>query len=128
MEKDKNISIVIEKTNTGFSAYAKDYPVFTTGETLEEIAKNCIEAFELFYEDEHKKIKVENFDFEIDLVQLFKYYKFINANQLAKKIGMNPTLLSQYAKGHKKASKKQTNKILNGFHAIGLELTELQPV
>jgi hypothetical protein len=30
MATKKNIAVIIEKTGTGFSAYAKDYPVYTT--------------------------------------------------------------------------------------------------
>jgi DNA-binding transcriptional regulator YdaS (Cro superfamily) len=50
----------------------------------------------------------------------------INAKFLAKKIGMNPTLLSQYVQGRKKPSETQTEKILAGIHQIGKELTEIQ--
>ena len=38
---------------------------------------------------------------------------------------MNPTLLSQYVKGHKKPSENQTEKILAGIHQIGQELSEM---
>ena len=61
--------------------------------------------------------------FEIDFEQFFKYYKVLNAKFLAEKIGMNPTLLSQYVQGHKKPSDKQTQKILAGIHQIGQELS-----
>jgi transcriptional regulator with XRE-family HTH domain len=49
----------------------------------------------------------------------------INAKFLAKKIGMNATLLSQYVQGRKKPSDQQTNKILDGIHQIGRELSEI---
>jgi hypothetical protein len=38
---------------------------------------------------------------------------------------MNPTLLSQYVQGHKKPSAKQTEKILDGIHKIGQELSDV---
>ncbi len=47
----------------------------------------------------------------------------INVKFLAEKIGMNPTLLSQYVQGHKKPSDKQAEKILSGIHQIGYELS-----
>lgn len=49
----------------------------------------------------------------------------LNSKFLAEKIGMNPTLLSQYVQGHKKPSEIQTEKILSGIHQIGQELSEL---
>jgi DNA-binding transcriptional regulator YdaS (Cro superfamily) len=49
----------------------------------------------------------------------------INAKFLAKKIGMNATLLSQYVSGTKKPSSKQTEKILRGIQQIGQELSEI---
>jgi transcriptional regulator with XRE-family HTH domain len=49
----------------------------------------------------------------------------LNANFLAERIGMNPTLLSQYVRGVKNPSEKQTKKIIQGIHAIGKELADL---
>ena len=65
------------------------------------------------------KISRDNIKFEIDFKQFFQYYKVLNARFLADKIGMNPTLLSQYVQGHKKPSETQTKKILYGIHQIG---------
>jgi transcriptional regulator with XRE-family HTH domain len=79
----------------------------------------------LYFEDEEIEIKRDNLKFEIDFKQFFEYYKILNASLLAQKIGMNPSLLSQYVHGHKKPSKKQTEKILYGIHEIGQELSDI---
>ncbi len=121
----KKISIIVEKTNTGFSAYSTEYPIFTTGRTIPELIDNALEASSLYFEEEHIGVKLENLKFEIDFKQFFQYYKVLNSKFLADKIGMNPTLLSQYVQGHKKPSDKQTEKILNGIHQIGRELSEI---
>ena len=92
----KKIKMVVEKTETGFSAYAEDYPVFTTGKTVPELINNAYEAVQLFFEDDNYKINPENIKFEIDFKQFFQYYKVLNSKFLAEKIGMNSTLLSQY--------------------------------
>jgi len=55
----------------------------------------------------------------------FKYYNVLNAKFLAHKIGMNPTLLSQYVNGRKKPSEAQAEKIIQGIHQIGNELSEI---
>ncbi|MCF8232570.1 MAG: helix-turn-helix transcriptional regulator [Bacteroidales bacterium] len=123
MKLKKKINIIVEKTDTGFSAYAEDYPIYTTGINVPELLNNALEATQLYFDDDH--LSHDDLNLEIDFKQFFKYYRFLNANFLAKKIGINPTLLSQYINGHKRPSKKQTQKILDGIHEIGQELTEI---
>jgi len=119
----KKIILTVEKTDTGFSAYAEDYPIFTTGKSIPELINSAYEATEFYFEDETVKVNPNDIRFEIDFKQFFKYYKVINAKFLAEKIGMNATLLSQYVSGTKKPSPKQTEKILSGIHQIGQELS-----
>ena len=121
----KKIKMVVEKTETGFSAFSEEYPVYTTGRTITELIDNAYEASNLYFEDQNIQISHENLKFEIDFKQFFQYYKVINSKFLASKIGMNPTLLSQYVQGHKKPSESQTEKILSGIQQIGKELSEI---
>lgn len=48
----KKISIIVEKTETGYSTYAEDFPVYTVGNNLEELNSNMLEAINLYCEDE----------------------------------------------------------------------------
>ncbi len=121
----KKIKMIVEKTDTGFSAYSEDYPIFTTGKTVSELINNAYEAAKLFFEEESKKLNHESIKFEIDFKQFFQYYKVLNSKFLAEKIGMNPTLLSQYVQGRKKPSESQTERILTGIQQIGRELSEM---
>lgn len=121
----KRIKIIIEKTETGFSAFTEDYPIFTTGKTITELQNNALEATQLYFDEQEEKITMEKLKFEFDFQQFFQYYNVINAKMLAQKIGMNATLLSQYVSGKKKPSDIQTEKILTGIHQIGQELAEL---
>ena len=121
----KNIKMILEKTNTGYSAYAEDHSIFTSAENMPELLNNAQEAIDLYFEEEPERSSYHVI-FEIDFVQFFKYYKVLNAKFLAEKINMNPTLLSQYVRGHKKPSKKQSEKILKGIQQIGHELSEIQ--
>ncbi len=120
----KKIKIIVEKTDTGFSAYSEEYPIYTTGRTVPELINHAYEACWLYFEDKYQ-ISHENLKFEIDFTQFFQYYKVLNAKFLAERIGMNPSLLSQYVQGHKKPSENQTEKILTGIHRIGQELSEM---
>lgn len=122
----KKIASKVEKTKTGFSAFAVDYPVFTTGKTISELTKNLTEALNLYFEDDGIKVEEKNISLEIDLKQFFQFYRVINAKFLASRIGMNPALLSHYVQGRKKPSVTQTEKILNGIREIGKELSDLR--
>jgi predicted RNase H-like HicB family nuclease len=121
----KKIKMIVEKTDTGFSAYSVDYPIYTTGKTIIDLINNAYEASNLYYADEMITVTPQNLKFEIDFQQFFQYYKVINSKFLAEKIGMNATLLSQYVTGHKKPSELQTEKIIMGIHQIGQELSEI---
>ena len=120
----KKIKIIVEKTETGFSAFSEEYPIFTTGRTVPELLDNTYEATQLYFEEKYE-VSPGNLKFEIDFAQFFQYYKVLNSKFLAEKIGMNPTLLSQYVQGRKKPSDSQTEKILSGIHQIGQELSEM---
>jgi len=121
----KKIKMIVEKTDTGFSAFSEEYPIYTTGRTITELMNNALEAANLNFEEDNIIITQENIKFEIDFKQFFQYYKVLNARFLADKIGMNPTLLSQYVQGHKKPSEAQKEKILYGIHQIGQELSDI---
>ncbi len=121
----RKLSFIIERTDTGFSVYSDKYPIYTTGRNISELFTNVLEASNLFFEDQGIEIKPHNINLEIDLKQFFTYYRVINAKFLAERIGMNETLLSQYVKGHKRPSKKQTERILMGIHEIGKELSDI---
>lgn len=122
---DKKIRLIVEKTDTGFSAYSNDYAVFTTGRTIPELINNSLEAVKLYFEEQAILITHSDLKFEIDFKQFFQYYKVLNSKFLATRIGMNPTLLSQYVQGRKKPSSAQTEKILTGIHQIGQELSDI---
>jgi len=114
-----------EKTEGGFSAFSESEPIYTTGRTIPELINNALKATTLYFEDEDILITHDNLKFEIDFKQFFQYYKVLNSKFLADKIGMNPTLLSQYIQGHKNPSESQKQKILTGIHQIGKELSDI---
>jgi hypothetical protein len=122
---NKKIKMIVEKTETGFSAFSENYPVYTTGRSITELIDNAYEATNLYFVDQDVQISHKNLKFKIDFKQFFQYYKVLNSKFLADKIGMNPTLLSQYVQGHKKPSESQTEKILSGIQQIGKELSEI---
>lgn len=121
----KKINIIVEKTESGFSGYSEEYPIFTTGRNVPELIDNALESVQLYFDKKYEATH-ENLKFEIDFAQFFNYFKVLNSKFLAEKIGMNPTLLSQYVQGHKKPSVNQTERILSGINQIGQELSEIK--
>jgi predicted RNase H-like HicB family nuclease len=121
----KKLAVKVEKTKTGFSAFAVDYPVFTTGKTMSELSNNIVEALNFYFEDDGIEVGEKDVKLEIELKQFFQFYRVLNAKFLADRIEMNPTLLSQYVQGRKKPSSVQTEKILRGIREIGKELSGL---
>lgn len=116
------IKMVVEKTRTGYSAYAEKLPVFTTGRSLDELKSNVLEAVNLYYEKQGKRVTENDLNITLDLPQFFEFYKVINAKALSARIGMNQSLLAQYIKGIKKPSAAQTDRILKGVQQVGREL------
>ncbi len=126
--KKGTINATVEKTDTGYSAYVEHYPVYTTGRTATELLENLTEAMNLYLEDQNQFVSQPNIKLNFDFKLFFQYYRVLNAKYLARRIGMNPTLLSQYVQGKKRPSPNQADKILNGIHEIGKELSELNLV
>ncbi|MBK9106812.1 MAG: type II toxin-antitoxin system HicB family antitoxin [Saprospiraceae bacterium] len=128
MKKIEKVGIVIEKTRTGFSAYSEKLPIYTTGKNLAELIGNAYEATELYFEDKKNNSPKFVIRYTIDFKQFFQYYRVLNAKVIAEKIGMNPTLLSQYVQGKKNPSQQQTERIINAIHEIGIELSTINLV
>lgn len=120
------INMIVERTKTGYSAYAEKYAVYTVGSSLEELKANILESLNLYFEAEGKTITEKELQINLDLPQFFDFYKVINAKALSERIGMNQSLLAQYIKGNKKPSPTQTQRILKGVQQIGSELAAIR--
>jgi len=120
------VKFIVEKTNTGYSAFVDDLPVYTTGTHMAELKANMLEAFNLYQaETGGRLISPNELSIKFDLPQFFEYYKpVINGKGLAKRVGINEKLLNQYVNGVKVPSEKQTQKILDGIKGLGKELLD----
>lgn len=61
----KKFRVIVEKTSTGYSAYADEYSVFTTGKDMKELIKNAVEAFNFYFEEAGAKISVSERNLEL---------------------------------------------------------------
>ncbi len=130
MKKVKSkFDINVEITDTGYSAYliiSEGESIFTTGENIDELLKNLVESINFLFEEKEQYIDRENLTLNLDFKQFFEFYKVLNAKYLAERIGMNPSLLSQYINGKKLPSEKQKVKLIHGLNSIGQELMQLK--
>lgn len=125
----KKIKVIVEKTATGYSAYADRYPVYTTGDTVSELKKHLIEALNFYFKETGERINlsVKNLVLVFSISSLFEIYP-INAKRFAEISGINYTLLAQYIQGRKRPSEKQAEKIIEGLQEVGKELSKVQLV
>lgn len=125
----KKIKVIVEKTTTGYSAYADRYPVYTTGDTVAELKKNLVEALNFYFKETGERINlsISNLVLVFSISSLFDIYP-INAKRFAEIAGINYTLLAQYIQGRKRPSEKQAEKIIEGLQEVGKELSKVQLV
>lgn len=124
----KHYIFIVEKTDTGFSSYAKDENIHavTVGASISEIKSNALEALNLLFEHQGKRtVSAKCIIIQLDIAQVFNYFE-INAKAFSHRIGMNPQLLNQYINGTKEPSHKQVSKIAEGLKQFGKELVEIE--
>lgn len=134
--KKKIVTAVIEASKTGFGIYSDELPGITGyGKSVQEAKADLISAIEdvlnSFKEDGTKPMKELNngsleFVYKYDIESLFKYFGMLDATNLARKIGLNPSLLRQYKSGITLAGPKQKERIEKGLHALGKELLNVR--
>ena len=120
----KKLTIIIERNKDGYWGQIKEYPeVFCHGTTISEIQSNAEKGLAIYLEEiEGKEIKKPGFELVVDLQEFFRINDFINITKLAKRTGMNTSLLRQYAKGIKFPSVEQVKRIEKTIKEIGAEL------
>lgn len=50
------IEMIVERTKTGYSAYAEKYPVYTVGDNLEELKIDMLEALNIYFKERGRTI------------------------------------------------------------------------
>ena len=130
MEKRK-VKAIISKSKTGFTIMMEGFDLaMSYGDTLEE-AKKDFEKFPQEYieiskeagKDVPPELNDGNLEFEYvyDLSGFFAYYKFISPTKIARRIGVNSSLMRQYASGCTYLSYDKKKEIEREIHTIGKE-------
>ena len=63
-----------------------------------------------------------DFSYQYDLQSFFEYFSFLNVTDIAKRAGINPSLMRQYARGIKNAGEKTYARLSGCIGEIAKEL------
>lgn len=133
------IKVKVEKTTEGvYWGTTQNIPGVVTadGKDLNALKKNLQEALELYLETardvDNKKIldllsEGIDFEYKLELSELFKSLKVINKSAFAERIGISPSLLRQYSVNKDiYISEERAKTIEKELHSLGRELQSIR--
>ncbi|CAG5068520.1 hypothetical protein DYBT9623_01251 [Dyadobacter sp. CECT 9623] len=130
------LSIIIEKGDGELWGRIENIPNYlpvTSGKTQEEVTGNLKELLEDFItedgtaHDQWQSISIEDIEFEYvyDLSAFFEIFDDVKVGAIAKRAGINPSLVRHYVAGTKYPSAAQAKKIEDAIHELGEKLREV---
>ena len=96
-----------------------------TGKTVQEAKEDLAECLEEAREDlrsEGKIVPEVEFTYKYDLQSFFNYFSFLYVSDIAKRSGVNPSLMRQYASGVKNAGERTYQRLSACVQSITREL------
>jgi predicted RNase H-like HicB family nuclease len=133
------IKVKIEKSSDGrYWGTTQNVPgvVASDGESINEMKNNLKEAVELYLEtaEETDRKTYEafkngfEFEYDVEISEIFNIFEVINKSVFAKTIGVNPSLFRQYTTSKKQTyiSEKRAKEIETGLHCLGKELLSIK--
>lgn len=129
------LTVIIEKADNNYSAYIDGIDgIITTGNTIDEIKKNMVEAIELYVET-CKELDLEcpeelegdyQLNFKMDVKSLLEFYSGIFTKAGLERItGINQKQLWHYASGNRNPRPEQKIKIETALHKLGEDLLSI---
>lgn len=126
----KTLKVIIEHAGTNLSAYIKDAPIITVGNSMSDIRKNIEEAISLYLDENQNPLDMfvgkYQIEYEIDASTFINYYSSVFTKAALSRItGINERQLWYYAAGVHKPRKKQIDKIQKGITSLTEELSAI---
>lgn len=129
------LTVIIEKADNNYSAYIDGIDgIVTTGNTIDEIKNNMVEAIELYVET-CKELDLEcpeelegdyQLNFKMDVKSLLEFYSGIFTKAGLERItGINQKQLWHYASGNRNPRPEQKIKIETALHKLGEDLLSI---
>ncbi len=126
----KTVEVIVEHAGSNLSAYIPNVPIFTVGNSMQEIRANIDEAISLYLDDnpapcEALRGKYE-LKYKLDAQTFINYYSGIFTKAALSRIsGINERQLWYYAAGVHKPREKQLEKIQKGIMLLTSELSSI---
>lgn len=125
----RTMNVIMEKGGDGnYSCFLEDdtldWGVVGSGRSVYEAMKDFYSGVDEMKKElatEGRQMPAIRFNFLMDVGSLFDYYP-INVTAFAKYIGINASLLRQYASGKRVAKAKSLEKIRNGLEKLKNDL------
>ena len=130
------ITIIIEKSDAKLWERIEgipDYLPVTQGKDIQEIEQNMRELLDDYIANEGqehkawKDLKTDQLEFDhaYDLTAFFELFDDVKIGAIAKRAGLNPSLVRHYVAGTKFPSPQQAKKLENAIHELGDKLREV---
>ena len=128
------LKIILEKSETGFSAYAPGYSgIYTVGDSYEEVKENIEEVIEYqvdYLEESGKNAEAEflknaKVEYFLDVKQFFEQYPILNKSEFANYIGMNASMMRKISSGIIALSDTKARQIQEGLHRLANDLNQI---
>jgi DNA-binding transcriptional regulator YdaS (Cro superfamily) len=122
----KKILLVVEKSTDDHLWGRVDFEdnlIVDDAPSLPQLQKKMKDLLHDFHD-----LKPATVDFEVayDLGALFDVKKYLNLSELASRLGINRSLMAQYASGTKYPSLERAQKIEEAIHELGRDLLEIK--
>lgn len=117
----KKITVIVEKADEGYLGriHYEDNLIVDETNSLDMLDRNMKKLLKKFHGVDPSKVI---FEFLYDLSALFEQFDYLKISSVAKRAGLNPSLVRNYVNGHKFASDNQAKKIEDTIHQLGKEL------
>lgn len=128
----RQIPIIVEKASDGYfwCRTAEEINGNTMlsgcGATVADAKKDLLDCYNEAKADAKESgesFEDVEFTYSFDLVSFFNYFSFLNVTDIAKRAGINPSLMRQYTSGLKNAGEKTYNRLAECIGNITKELT-----
>ncbi len=83
----------------------------------------CLEEARMDYSENGGIPNEVEFLYQYDLQSFFEYFSFLNVSEIAKRAGINPSLMRQYTSGVKNAGEKTYSRLAECMDKIKQELS-----
>lgn len=94
----------------------------STVEAAKEDLMACLDDAREEYEESGRKPYDVDFHYQYDLQSFFEYFSFLNVTEIARRAGINPSLMRQYTSGVKTAGEKTYSRLSACISTITREL------